>query len=102
VLTEDEKAEKLTEEVVKEQKAKVIINGVKEILDRYKMELFYSLSQSKWMQVKKRENIYMQIKAVNELEVRLIRDIQTGKMARDQLSQMQKVAQKAKNVVGLT
>lgn len=98
MMTEEERSEHLTNEVVKEQQAKVILNGVKDIINQYRGELFNSLTQTKWMQRGKREEIYRQLKSVDTFEARLLKDIQTGKIARQQLS----LLSKAKNVVGLT
>jgi len=100
-MNEQEKAEHLTNEVIKEQEAKVILNGIKGHLMAYQAELFVSFSKTDHGEKEKREEIYRQMKSLNVVEARLIKAIQTGKLARNELGRMQKLANKAKNIVGL-
>lgn len=100
-MNEEEKAEHLTNEVMEEQRAKTILNGVKSHFLAYQAELFDSFSKTDSNEKEKREEIYRQIKSINVVEARLLKAIQTGKLARDELSRMQQLAKTAKNIVGL-
>lgn len=100
-MNEEDKAEHLTQEVVKEQESKLILGGVKQLFMQYRSNLFGELQASNWRQTKKREEIYRQLKSIDTVEAILLTSIQTGKMARNQLSLMQRATQKARNIVGL-
>lgn len=100
-MNEEEKAEHLTNEVLEEQRAKVILNGVKGHLVAYQAELFQAFSKTSHEEKEKREEIYRQMKSLNTVEARLLKAIETGKLARAELSRMQKLAKTAKNIVGL-
>lgn len=99
-LTEEEQAKHLTNEVVKEQAAKVLLNGLKGLFIEYNAELFEALKRSNHKETEKREEIYRQLKSIDTVEAKLLEAIQTGSMAREQLSLMQKATQKVRNIVG--
>ncbi len=99
-LNEEEKAKQLTKEVVREQQAKVILNGVRNLFIEYNAELFESLKRTKHKETEKREEIYRQLLSIDTVEAKLLEAIQTGSMAREQLSLMQKATQKVRNIVG--
>lgn len=100
ILTEEEQAKHLTNEVVEEQAAKVLLNGLKGLFIEYGAELYESLKQSNYKETEKREEIYRQLKSIDTVEAKLIEAIQTGSMAREQLSFLQKTTQKVRNIVG--
>ncbi len=94
-----EESELLTREVQEEQESKVILNGVKKYLIAYQAELFVNLKESDWKDTEKREEIYRQLKTADEFEGRLLTAIQSGTMAREKLSTMDKFKQKFKQVI---
>ena len=83
-LTPEERAKHLTNEVVKEQSAKVLLNGVKGLFIEYSAELFEALKRSNHKDTEKREEIYRQLKSIDTVEAKLLEAIQTGSMAREQ------------------
>lgn len=95
--------EQLAQEVSREQVAKQVLNNpeFKKFFIEYKDDLFDKIIRTEGEDIKKREECYRQLKSLGIMEAKLIRSIQTGKMARDQLSRMQKLAESAKNVIGL-
>lgn len=100
-MNEQEKAEHLEREIIGGQQAKLVLNGVKQHFTAYRAELFNAFSKSDYQEKEKRDEIYRQMKAIDTVEARLLKAITTGDFARDQLSRMQKLANKAKNIVGL-
>ena len=94
-----EESELLTREVQDEQSAKVILNGVKQYLIAYQAELFKEMKETSWKDTEKREEIYRQLKSADEFEFRLKTAIQSGTMAREKLSTMDKFKQKFKQVI---
>ena len=99
-LNQEEQARQLTSEIVKEQSAKVLLNGLKGLFIEYSAELFEALKRSNHKDKEKREEIYRQLKSIDTVEAKLLEAIQTGGMAREQLSLMQKATQKVRNIVG--
>lgn len=99
-LTEEEQAKHLTNEVVKEQQAKVLLNGIKGLFIEYSAELYEEIKRSNYKDKEKREEIYRQLKSIDTVEAKLLEAIQTGSMAREKLSLMQKATQKVRNIVG--
>ncbi len=81
-----EESDLLAHEVQEEQSAKVILNGVKKYLIAYQAELFQEMKDQNWKDIEKREEIYRQLKSVDEFESRLLTAIQSGTMARETLA----------------
>lgn len=84
----------LTNEIHREQSASTVLNNAEfqKAFIGYKADLFDSFSKTEWDATGKREEIYRQLKSLNTVEAKLLRLIQTGSMAREQLSIMQKAA----------
>ena len=95
--------QQLTQEVERELSAKKILNNpeFRRVFIEYNAQLFESLKATKWEENEKREEIYRQLKSLDTMEAKFLEALQTGKMARHQLSLMQKAAKTVKNVVGL-
>lgn len=102
-LTEEEKVAKLESDVVREQQAKAVLTNPEfmRAFTAYRAKLFDSFSSSNHDETERREEIYRQMKSLDTVEATLRKSLQDGRMAREQLSLMQKVANKAKNIVGL-
>lgn len=95
--------EQLTREVQREGLAKSVLNNpeFKRVFISYSAELFESLKRTKWDDKEKREEIYRQLKSLDTMEAKFLEALQTGKMARHQLTKLQRAANAVKNVVGL-
>lgn len=100
-MNEEQRAEHLTNEVLEGQQSKLILNGVKRHLIAYRAELFDKFGRSEYKEKDFRDEIYRQMKAIDTVEARLLKAIETGDLAKQQLSQMQKLANGVKNIVGL-
>ena len=102
-LTEEEKEAKLQSDVVREQQAKAVLTNPEysRAFTAYRAKLFERFSSSNHEDTELREEIYRQMKSLDTVEATLRKSLQDGRMAREQLSRMQKLAKKAKNIVGL-
>lgn len=94
-MTEDE-SKQLTKEIEKESESIVLLNGLKSHFDEYRNELSALIPNTKHSEVEKREEIYRQLKSINTVEARLLTAIQTGSLAREQLTMWQKCTNKLK------
>ena len=91
-----EQGEKLTEEISLANDAEKTLNQMKSHFDDYRNELSGEIPRTKHEEVAKREKIYRQLKSINTVEARLLLAIQTGKLAREQLTLWQKCQNKLK------
>jgi O-phosphoseryl-tRNA(Cys) synthetase len=99
-LTEEER---LSVEISQEEQAKKIINNplFQKVFVEYSGQLYNALKRTKWNESEEREEIYRQLKSLDTMEAKFTEALQTGKLARHQLTLMQKAAKKVKNVIGL-
>ncbi len=88
--------EQISREIKEEREAKILLHGLKAHFDDYKKELTASIPNTKHTEVDKREEIYRQLKSINTVEARLLTAIQTGSLAREQLTMWQKCQNKLK------
>ena len=96
------KEEQLALEINREIKVRQVIDNpeFKQFFEEYRAELVDNLIRTKGDEVDKREEFYRQLKSLGIMKVKLTKAIQTGKMARDELSIMHKAANAFKNVIG--
>lgn len=99
-MTEEQLEENLVNEFKNGTDAKKLKNGLENLLSMYKAELFNDLMSTKSSQAEEREEVYRQLKTVEFVERKLIKAIQTGEMAKRQLSLMDKAKQSINNVIG--
>ncbi|MCZ6898345.1 MAG: hypothetical protein O7D95_06550 [Betaproteobacteria bacterium] len=97
----DDQKEQITREIIEEQQAQEIINKVGKYFVEYEQQLFKEIKTTKWEESDKRNELYRQLKSLDTVAAKITRAIQTGKMARTQLTQWQKAAKQVKNMVGL-
>lgn len=99
-VPKDQKAQ-ITREIIAEQDAQELINNVGKYFVEYEEQLFKELKTTEWKENDKRNEIYRQLKTLDTVAAKISRAIQTGKMARTQLTQWQRTAKQVKNMVGL-
>lgn len=94
--------ERLKREVNREQQAEAVLKNpvFNQFFIEYRAQLVDSIIRSEGDAVNKREEFYRQLKSLGIMEAKLISAIQTGKMARDELSRLQKIAKAAKDMIG--
>lgn len=97
-MSENEKAERLQSEILKGDEAETLLKGIQPYFTAYSGELYQNLKKTKFNEVDKREEYYRQLKAVDTLEALITTSIQTGKMARTELSFMGNLINKLKVV----
>ena len=100
---EKDRQELLTNEVLRAQSAEAVLNNseFKRFFDEYRGDLFRKIMESKGDEIDKREEFYRQLKSLGIMEANLTRAINTGKMARDEMTRLQKLTAVTRNVVGL-
>lgn len=96
----DNQKDQISREIIEEQNAKELINKVGKYFVEYEEQLFKELKTTKWEEDDKRNEIYRQLKSLDTVAAKIARAIQTGSMARQQLTQWQKTAKTVKNMVG--
>lgn len=96
----DNQKEQISREIIEEQNAKELINKVGKYFVEYEEQLFKEIKTTKWEENDKRNEIYRQLKSLDTVAAKITRAIQTGTMARTQLTQWQKAAKSVKNMVG--
>ena len=96
-MNQDEEAQ-LTQELQRSTDAEIVLNNkeFKRAFEDYTNELINEIKRTKWEETNKREEIYRQLKSLGTVEAKLTRCIQTGKMAKQQLS----LLKQAKNLIG--
>ncbi|MBL4664317.1 MAG: hypothetical protein JKY22_12370 [Flavobacteriaceae bacterium] len=92
----NQQKEILTKEIEEESKAELILNGTNQYFIEYKAQLFEESKATGWKEVDKREEIYRQLKSIDVVQSKLLTAIQTGSMAREQLSAWQKAKNRLK------
>jgi hypothetical protein len=90
-------------EIDREEEANKILNNpeFKRVFIEYTAQLLDSLTSTKADEVERREDIYRQMKSLNVVEGKFIKALQTGKLARQTLSNWQKLANNTKKIIGL-
>jgi hypothetical protein len=99
-MNQEEVDEKLVSEMNNGQTASLIYNGVSNLFLEYEAELFESMKSSSFKDVEKREEIYRQLKSLGTVKGKLLSAIQTGKMAKEQLSLIDRAKQSINNMIG--
>lgn len=99
-MNEEQLEENLVNEFRNGKDAKILKNGLENLLAMYKAELFNDLIATDADEKDKREEAYRQLKTVEYVEGKLIKAIQTGEMAKQQLSAMDKAKQLMNNMIG--
>lgn len=100
MMTEEEKAEALTNQYRNGQDAKALKNGLENLLAMFKAEIFNDITSTKPSETNNREEFYRQLKTIEYVEKRLITSIQTGEFAKQQLSAIDKAKQYLNNMIG--
>jgi len=92
--------EQISREIIEEQEANKILQSVGKYFIEYDQQLHQEFKRTPWNDKEKREEIYRQSKSLDTVVAKITRTIQTGKMARTQLTQWQKAAKQVKDMVG--
>ncbi len=101
-IASEAEQEQITVEIQQELQAKQVLDNplFKRAFSEYNMQLFDEFSHSKDDEEEKRTAIYRQMKALNTVAAKLTKAIQTGSMARKQLTRWQEIANRFKKVIG--
>jgi hypothetical protein len=93
----------ILDEINREESANKILNNpeFKRVFIEYTAQLLDSLTSTQANEVEKREDIYRQMKSLNVVEGKFIKALQTGSLARQTLSNWQKLANNTKKIIGL-
>lgn len=97
----DTQKEQISREIIEEQEANKLLQSIGKYFIEYDKQLHQEFKQTAWGDKEKREEIYRQSKSLDTVVAKITRAIQTGTMARQQLTQWQKAAKTVKNMVGL-
>ena len=96
----DDQKEQISREIIEEQQAKELINKIGKYFLEYEEQLFKELKNSQWKESDKRDEIYRQLTSLDTVAAKIAKAIQTGTMARTQLTNWQRAAKKVKIMVG--
>ena len=99
-MNEDQREEALVNQFRNGQDAQKLMNGIENLLLMYKGELMAELTSSGDEEKERRESIYRQLKTIDYVESKLLTAIQTGKLAKQDLTAMDKAKQLINNMIG--
>jgi len=97
----DDQKKQISREIIEEQEANKLLTSFGQYFIEYDQQLHQEFKKTAWGDKEKREEIYRQSKSLDTVMAKITKKIQTGKMARTQLTQWQKAAKAVKNVIGL-